>query len=420
MTLPGASARAALAGVAFVVAACSAPADLPGSRWRFGTPQIVLQRTDGSLRSSWLVTGAGGRTFVLFGETRADGALGVSLVERDGTSWRAPDPWLRPGGASSETLLWVDDRSVPAVLTLADGPVGPVLYVRTFQRNAWSSPEAVTPQGTERPAYGAIASGDGGALHVVYGVPGGSCADGVQLRARVRDAAGWSTSRAVADTCGLDRVVVAVDHAPNDPLLVVWTGPSQGIAIEGETDLLATASASSVGADGGVTSSFVPPYRVVVGDNREAMAVPVAGGRFLASWTLTTTSPASPSTGQRRAAFDTYDRARGVWETADTGWFATNAAPWIAPLPSGGALAFGADGTQPTARLAVREWASASRPVASFDVMANPVGTVSSLRGGLTVDGTVQAVWIETQDGGAQRLTWTVALPVGPSRDAGR
>jgi hypothetical protein len=44
---------------------------------------------------------------------------------------------------------------------------------------------------------------------------------------------------------------------------------------------------------------------------------------------------------------------------------------------------------------------------------------VSSLRALLAPDGTVQATWIETQDGGAQRLLWSLALPVAPD-DAGR
>ena len=179
-------------------------------------------------------------------------------------------------------------------------------------------------------------------------------------------------------------------------------------------------TASSAGPDGGVTSAFRPSYRVLVGDNRGAMAIPLGGRRFLASWTLTTTSPAAPSTGRPSAAFNTYAIDRDAWETPNAGWFATNAAPWIAPLPGGGALVFGSDGTQSSAPVVVREWLSAARPTVSRDVLMIPSGTVTSLRGDLGDDGIVQATWVESQDNGTQRVYWSAGLPVSGLADAGR
>jgi hypothetical protein len=60
----------------------------------------------------------------------------------------------------------------------------------------------------------------------------------------------------------------------------------------------------------------------------------------------------------------------------------------------------------------MRMWSSPELPSVSRSVIASPLGLVTSLRALLASDGTVQASWIETQDGGAQRLLWSVALPV--------
>lgn len=393
--------------------ACGAPGEDPGARWRFGAPQVVQQRADGALRSTWPVTAPGGRTFLVLTTARADGATAVSVAERNGTSWTAPFQWALPAGASAEAVLWATGEPAAAVLTRIDGALGPVLYVRRYVGEAWTTPEPVTLQGSERPGAAGMAAGSAGALHVVYATAGGSCAGGSQLRHRVRGAAGWSATRPVADTCGLDQVSVAADPSAGDPLLVTWTGPSLGATSEGATDLVASGSATGgASGDAGVATMFRPPFRVLTGDNRGAVTVPLGGGRFLASWSLTTTSPTAPGAGPRRAAFNTYDVNVDRWGTANTGWFQSAGSPWLVALPRGaGALALGADGAQERAPLVLREWASPERPSASRSVITSPLGTVSSLRGLLAADGTVQATWIETQEGGAQRLLWSVALP---------
>jgi hypothetical protein len=398
---------------------CGAPGDDPDARWRFASPQVVQQRGDGALRSTWPVAAPGGRTFLALTTARPDGTTaGVSVVERNGATWAAPTIWALPSGASTEAVLWATSEPGAAVLTRADGPQGPVLYVRLFDGDAWTAPEPVTLQGTEAPALASLAAGAGGALHVVYAVPGGSCMDGAQLRHRVRGARGWSASRPVADTCGLDAVSLAVDAAAGDALLVTWTGPARGSASAAATDVVASASAAAAG-DAGAATMFRPPYRVLTGDNRGAQAVALGGGRFLAAWSLTTTSPAAPASGPRRAAFNTYDAATDRWETANTGWYQTDRSPWLVGLAKGaGALAFGADGAQPRAQLVMRTWASPERPSTSRAVIATPLGTVTSLRGLAAADGTVQATWIETDDGGGQRLLFGVALPVAAG-DAG-
>lgn len=402
--------------------ACNEPDETP-TAWRFSQPQIVAQRGDGSLLSAWPVRAPGGRDFLLVTATRSDGA-GVTVIERAGASWTGGVLWVRPAGATSERVLWTTHDPTPAALTLAEGALGPVLYVRRFLGDAWSAPEPVTLQGSEQPGVASMALGAGGALHVVYGMPGGSCPEGTQLRHRVRGASGWSALRFVADTCGLDGVSVAVAPSAGDPLLVTWTGPSRGAVTEAATDVLASGAArgngAAVGDAGATVATFRPPFRVLTGDNRGAMVVPLTGGRFLASWSLTTTNPAAPASGQRRAAFNTYDVTRDVWETPNTGWYFTNASPWLVPLAGGaGAMAFGSDGDQPGARVVMRVWSSPERPSSSRNVITTPTGVVSSLRAVLTVEGTAQASWIETQDGGAQRLLWSVALPVAAG-DAGR
>ena len=400
---------------------CGAPGEDPNARWRFGAPQVVQQRADGALQSTWPVAALGGRTFLVLTTARADGASVVGVVERNGTAWTAPFQWALPAGASSEVVAWATSEPTPAVLTRADGALGPVLYLRRFLGDVWTTPEPVTLQGSEQPGVASMAVGSAGALHVVYAMPGGSCPDGSQLRHRVRGASGWSAIRLVADTCGLDQVSVAVDPAPRDPLLVTWTGPARGVTSVGATDLLASASASGDGvADAGAAAAmFRPAFRVLTGDNRAAMAVPLGGGRFLTSWSLTTTSPTAPGSGPRRAAFNTYDVTADRWETANTGWFQSGGSPWLVPLSKGaGALAFGADGAQARAPIVMRQWASPAQPSVARSVITSPLGLVSSLRGLLAADGTVQATWIETLDGGSQRLLWSVALPVLPG-DAG-
>ena len=400
-------------------AACGAPGEDPNARWRFGAPQVVQQRADGALSSAWPVAAAGGRTFLVLTAARADGATAVSVAERNGITWTAAFPWALPAGASSESVLWTTSEPTPAVLTRADGALGPVLYVRRFLGAAWTVPEPVTLQGSEPPSLAGMGVGSTGALHVVYAIPGGSCASGSQLRHRVRTEAGWSASRPVADTCGLDQVSVAVDPAAGDALLVTWTGPARGAVGDGATDVVASASAT-VPSDAGATATmFRPPFRVLTGDNRAAMAVALGGGRFLASWSLTTTNPAAPGAGPRRAAFNTYELAGDRWGTANTGWFQSDGSPWLVGLPKGGgALALGADGAQARAQLVMRAWSSPERPSVSRSVITSPLGAVSSLRALLAADGTVQASWIETLDGGTQRLLWSAALPVAPA-DAG-
>ncbi len=403
-------------------AACAQPDEAP-TAWRFSQPQVVQQRSDGALLSTWPVHAPGNRDFLAITSTRGDGP-GVTIVERVGTSWTGGIQWVRPAGTTSETVAWVTSEPAPAVLTRADGAIGTVLYVRRFLGDTWSAPEPVTLQGTEQPSVASMALGGGGALHVVYAVTGGSCMGGAQLRHRVRGAAGWSALRLVADTCGLDQVSVAVDPSPGDPLLVAWAGPSRGAVTAAATDVLASSSAQgngvAVGDAGATVAMFRPPFRVLTGDNRGVMAVPLGSGRFLASWSLTTTNPAAPGTGQRRAAFNTYDLARDTWETPNMGWFFANASPWLVPLSNGaGALAFGSDGDQPGARLVMRVWSAPERPATSRNVITTPIGIVSSLRGSLSPDGTAQATWIETQDGGSQRLLWSAALPVATG-DAGQ
>ncbi len=405
--------------VAFV--GCGSPGEDPNARWRFGAPQVVQQRSDGALRSAWPVAAPGGRTFLVLTTARDEGASVVGVAERNGTTWTAPFQWARPAGSSTESVAWVTSDPTPAVLTLADGALGPVLYVRRFLGDAWTTPEPVTLQGSERPSVASMALGAAGALHVVYAMEGGSCMGGSQLRHRVRSGAGWSAIRLVADTCGLDQVSVAVDPSPGDPLLVTWTGPARGAVTDGATDVVASASATGVaGADAGAGAAmFRPPFRVLTGDNRGALAVALGGGRFLASWSLTTTSPSAIGTAPRRAAFNTYDLPTDRWSTANTGWFQSSGSPWLVALSKGaGALAFGADGVQPRAQLVMRAWSSPEQPSVSRSVITSPLGLVTSLRGLAASDGTVQASWIETQDGGAQRLLWSVALPVTPG-DAG-
>lgn len=397
------------------LAGCDAPGEDQNARWRFGAPQVVQQRADGAIESAWPVAALGGRTFLVLTTARPDGGSAVSVAERNGTSWTAPFQWALPSGAATEVVAWATSAPTPAVLTRADGALGPVLYVRRFLGEAWTIPEALTLQGSEAPGVTGMALGAAGALHVVYAVPGGSCAGGSQLRHRVRGAAGWSAVRPVADACGLDQVAVAVDPAPGDPLLVTWTGPARGAVGEAATDVMATASATGAASgDGGASAAmFRPAFRVLTGDNRGAMAVPLGGGRFLASWSLTTTSPTASGSGPRRAAFSTYDLRGDRWGAANTGWFQTTAAPWIAPLAKGaGALAFGPDGAQPGAQLVMRTWSSPERPSVSRAAITSPLGPVTSLRGLLAPDGTVQATWIETQDGGSQRLLWSVAMPI--------
>ncbi|MDB4929351.1 MAG: hypothetical protein JWM10_1835 [Myxococcaceae bacterium] len=397
---------------------CGAPGDDPNARWRFAAPQLVQHRSDGALRSTWPVAAPGGRTFLALTTARPDGTTtGVSVVERNGTTWTAPTIWPAPSGAGTEAVLWTTSDPGPAVLTRADGPQGPVLYARRFVGDAWTPPEPVTLQGSEAPVLASLGVGASGALRVVYAVPGGSCTDGAQLRYRERGPTGWSASRPVADTCGLDRVSLAVDPSADDALLVTWTGPVRGAASAAATDVVASASAT---ASGGATM-FRPPYRVLTGDNRGAQAVALGGGRFLAGWSLTTTSPSAPGAGSRRAAFNTYDAPTDRWETANTGWYPTDASPWLVGLAKGaGALAFGADGAQPRAQLVMRTWASPERPSTSRNVIASPLGTASSLRAIAAADGTVQATWIETDDGGGQRLLFSVALPVAAGDAGGR
>ena len=407
------SAWVAVGCVAFM--GCDAPGEDPNARWRFGAPQVVQQRADGAMRSAWPVGAPGGRTFLVLTMAMGEGASRVSVAERNGTSWTAPFQWAWPAGASTEAVVWTTSDPTPAVLTLADGALGPVLYVRRYTGDAWTTPEPVTLQGSERPTVASMALGSGGGLHVVYSIPGGSCMGGTQLRHRVRSVAGWSAIRLVTDTCGLDQVSVAVDPAPSDPLLVTWTGPARGIATEGATDVVATASATGVAdSDAGATGPrFRPPFRVLTGDNRGALAVALGGGRFLSSWSLSTTSPSAAGTAPRRAAFNTFDLPTDRWGTANTGWFQSSGSPWLVALSKGaGALAFGADGVQPRAQLVMRMWSSPELPSVSRSVIASPLGLVTSLRALLASDGTVQASWIETQDGGAQRLLWSVALPV--------
>ena len=398
---------------------CGAPGEDPNARWRFGAPQVVQQRADGALQSAWPVSALGGRTFLVLTTARTDGSSVVGVVERNGTAWTAPFPWALPLGASGEVVAWATSEPTPAVLTRADGALGPVLYLRRFLGDVWTTPEPVTLQGSERPGVASMAVGSAGVLHVVYAMPGGSCADGSQLRHRVRGASGWSAIRVVADTCGLDQVSVAVDPLPRDRLLVTWTGPARGVASAGASDLFGSASGDGI-ADAGVSAvMFRPAFRVLTGDNRAAMAVPLGGGRFLTSWSLTTTSPTASGSGPRRAAFNTYDVIADRWETANTGWFQSGGSPWLVALSKGaGALAFGADGAQVRAPIVMRQWSSPAQPSVARSVITSPLGLVSSLRALLAADGTVQATWIETLDGGSQRLMWSVALPVLPG-DAG-
>ncbi|MEZ4408253.1 MAG: hypothetical protein R3A52_17505 [Polyangiales bacterium] len=405
MTLARALAALTVAsGVA--LAGCEEPGPAPPDLWRFTAPQVVIQRAAESFQRVVLVEGDAARTFAVLTVTSTDGMASLMVLERVGLAWSAPTLWPRPAGITTESIEWAASAPFPAVITRGEGPLGTALYLRVFSDNAWQAPFQVTSPGIEAPTVARIAAGPS-RLHLVYGVPGGSCADGVQLRYRETDAdwrRGFGAFRFVASTCGFDSVGLAATPMAVDggearsAVMVVWTGPAPGLE---DPQVWASWSAG----DG--PAAFRPPFRVRSGKNSGVLVAPMEGGRFLATWL----QPRSEG-GQQRAVASEFSTARDLWEIPNTGWFFTNLQPFPAQAPTGGALALGSEYDAVSSRLAARHYTSPAVPVASQTIIGTPFGRVSSHW--LMVDslGVAQAAWIESLDSGIGRVMHTTGVPV--------
>jgi len=412
-----ACATLALAGGA--LDACGDPPPAAEAEWAFSPPVVVWLRSDGSVRAAFLVDVGAGRSFVVATAAGPDGRDTVFFIERTGIQWSAPVFQVRPAGVTRETVQWVTHDPYPTVLTVAEGPAGSAVYLRRRVADEWGPPEPVTQLGLEgvgsaRAALGGAEPDGSRRVHVVYSdnrVRGGTCAEGLTLRHRVRTAAGWSQSRIVAQPCAVTSMALAASEGRDDALMVVFAGVGAS-PIPGSTQ-----SVYGVPAFRGVPAEFQQPFRIVGGTNSDVQVVAQPQGRFVATWRYTRLEAG----GQGRAAVTVYEPTTQQWEVPNLGWFFTAPSPFPTAMPGGGVVALGGEQDAPGGRLSAWRWASAAVPVLTRSAVAIPTGTPGSLRLVPFADGSLQALWLESQGGvGLQRVMWASGLPRGLALDAGR
>lgn len=406
---------------------CDEPPAEPEGELRFQAPVQVWQAPAEALRSVWLADAGGGRVFGVAGALLPDGREGAYVMERVGDTWSAPFAWPRPTGTTVERVAWVGAWPSPAVVSIASGPVGDVVAVRTFAGTEWSSPIPLTVAGAERPVIARLAEGNPRArtlgttapFDVVYGVASTACPEGVELRHRRSDrrallAPGdlptWGAARTVAFTCGVSSLSAATDGSA---LAVAWTGAGLGLSTAGARDLFA-----AYGTADGDAVRFGAATLLQRGANRDVSAASLGEGAFLLGWAQRSMAADGTETGLQRAAWARFDPLAMAWTDVDTGWFFTRTSPLVRGDGTDTALALGSDGDFPTSPLVVRRW-RASRPVSSRSVAGLPQGAVSSMSFLRMDDGSVEVVWVEAlPQGGGARVMWTRGVRV-VSRDAG-
>lgn len=415
---------------ALVVSACAqgcgdAPTRAEGEL-RFDQRAQLWQGAADAIRAVWLAEDGAGRVFVVIGATLADGREGAFFIERRGGTWSAPTPWPRPLGTTDERVGWVGAWPSPAVVSIASGPVGAVVAVRTFSATAWSNPVPLTVAGAERPVIARLAegnprarSGSGAPFDLVYGVASTTCADGVELRHRrsdgrpllgVDDVPAWGAARTVAQTCGVSSLAAATD---GDAVAVAWTGAGLGLSTAGARDLFAATGRARGGA-----VSFGAATLLQRGANRDVSAASLGGGGLLLAWAQRGVAADGAETGLQRAAWASFDARQMAWTEQNTGWFFTRAAPLVRGDGAGSALSLGSEGDFVTSPVVVRRWPDAQPPRAP-SVAGLPQGAVTSMSFLRIGDGGVEVVWIEAlPQGGGARVMWSRGARV-VSRDAG-
>ncbi len=399
--------------------ACGEPPPAAEAEWAFGPPEVVWLRSDASIRGAFLIDVGAGRAFVAATAAGPDGRDTVFFIERTGLQWSAPVFQVRPAGVTSETVHWVTHDPYPTILTVAAGPAGSAVYLRRRIADAWGPAEPVTQLGLEgvgaaRAALGGPEPDGSRRVHVVYTdsmVRGGTCPDGITLRHRVRTATGWSQSRIVTQPCAVASMALAASEGRDDSLMVVFAGVAAS-PVPGTTTAV-----YGVPAFRGVPAEFQQPFRIVGGSNADVQVVGQPQGRFVATWRYT----GLDGGGQGRAAVTVYEPSTQQWQLPNLGWFFTSPAPFPTAMPGGGVVAFGGEIDAPSGRLSAWRWGSPAVPVLSRSAVAIPTGSPGSLRLVPFADGSLQALWVESQGGiGLQRVMWASGLPRGLVPDAGR
>jgi hypothetical protein len=401
----------ALAWVPAALLVACEPAQAP--ELLFGAAEVVFQLPGLDPRSVYVTEAPGGRVFAFVTAVSSQGTV-LWRSERVGNGWSAPLPLPRPPTVTAEEVLWATSVPATVVLTRGTGPAGVGLFAREYGSNVrngvvndWLDPQAIVPTGAEQPflvGFAAtrlpVARGRP-TVHLVYAVPGGGCPGGATLRHRSSVEPGaWSAFSTVAVVCGLESLALAAVDASDGPLVAAWTAQPPG----GGDRRVATATASYRAP--GQWSGWQFVLSTAVGEPAGVRLAALSGGAVLASWL--------PSLRPLRAAFAT--RTAGREFALGAPWFLTGTAPWIEPLGSE-ALALGTESEAPAARLVVRRYEGASRAVAALSAVRAPLGPTESPRLLVALDGTVHALWIETQAGVRRVLA---ASARGALRDAGR